>query len=778
MMPEMLERLERALAGRYRVDRELGHGGMAVVFLATDLKHQRQVAIKVLKPELSYAIGTERFLREIAIAARLNHPHILSLHDSGDAGGLLYYVMPFVEGESLRDRLDRETRLPAGEAIRIACEVADALAYAHDQGLIHRDIKPENILLQAGHALVSDFGIARAVSAADGDRLTQTGIAIGTPAYMSPEQSLGGRQLDGRSDVYSLGCVLYEMLAGTPPFDGPSVQAIVAGHAVGVVPPLHRMVAGVPANIEAAVHLALAKQPDDRFASPRAFAAALEGGSVRTAARWSRGRIRAPLSIAAIVAVLAGGSAVAWRQMTPAGPPSMRSLAVLPLENLSRDSSQEYLVAGIHEALIEELARISALRVISRTSTLAYRGGTKSVPEIARELAVDGVVEGSVLRRGDSVRIQVQLIRARPEERQVWAHAYERNLSHVLSLYSDVAQAVARQVQAEVTPLERARFATAGSVDPAAYESYLKGKFHWLKLTPGDLDASFDYFQLALKRDATFALAYSGIAEVWIARLQMGLLSPAAALPKASAAALHALQLDSGLAEGHHDLALIRTQTWDWPGAEAAFQRTFALNPAFAESRAYYSHLLNILGRPAKAREQMDQAIVRDPLNPLFRALDAVNRLFERRWDDAIEQATTALRTAPGHPVALIALFQALDQRDRHDEAVRTAAQYLESTAQPVAAAALTRGYAAGGYREAMRRGAAALGAAEASGYVTASDVALLYAVAGDNLMALQWLERAYDVRDPNLPYLGLPCFDAVRADPRFQALLRRMRLT
>jgi eukaryotic-like serine/threonine-protein kinase len=678
----------------------------------------------------------------------------------------------------LRDRLKRENRLPLDDALRITAEIAGALSHAHAQGLIHRDIKPENILFQAGHALVSDFGIARAVSAAGNERLTETGLAIGTPAYMSPEQALGEAKLDERSDVYSLGCVLFEMLAGVPPFRGPTAQAVVAGHLTDPVPQLRTLGVTVPSVVQAAIDTALAKAPAERFATPGELAHALGGGRFR-AARVRRPRRARALVLAAVLgALLVLGSWWGWRHDVSARTPRIRSLAVLPLENLSHDSAQEYLVAGIHEALIDELARISALRVISRTSTLAYRNTPKPIPEIARELAVDGVVEGSVLRSGDGLRIQVQLIQTRPEERQLWAQAYERDLRHVLDLYTDVAQSVAGQIQVRLSPQEQAHLATALAIDPEAYEAYLQGKFHWQKLTPRDLDASLQYFERALRRDPHYALAQSGIAEVWIARLQMGLSSASEAAPKATAAALRALKLDSTLAEGHYDLALIGIQDWDWSAAEAAFQRTFALRPNFADARAYHSHLLNITGRPAPARAQMDRAIAQDPLNPLFRALDAINLLFERRWDDAIAQARTALRTSPDHPVALNALWLASEQRRSYAEAAGAAARYLASTAQPEAASAVTRGYADGGYRQAMRRGADALAARAVRGYVIPSDVATLYVAAGETAQAVGWLEKAYDLHDPNLPYLRLPCFDLLRGNPGYEALIRRLKLT
>src|SRR5207244_10499588 len=325
-----LERLNAALAGRYAIERELGSGGMATVYLADDMKHHRKVAVKVLRPELASAIGPDRFLREIEIVAKLNHPHILALYDSGEADGFLFYVMPYVKGESLRHKLERERELPIDEALRITGQVASALGYAHDQGVIHRDVNPENILLYEGEAMVADFGIALAVSAAAGERLTETGLVVGTPEYMSPEQALGERELHARSDVYSLGCVLYEMLAGEPPYTGPTAQAVIAKRLTDPVPAVRRLRDAVPAGVEPTLMRALASVPADRFASAGAFAEALATPGVV--------------------------------------PPRPRSVAVLPFLNLSADPENEYFADGITEDVIAQLSKIRALEVISRTS--------------------------------------------------------------------------------------------------------------------------------------------------------------------------------------------------------------------------------------------------------------------------------------------------------------------------------------------------------------------------------------------------------------------------
>jgi serine/threonine protein kinase len=419
-MPEPLDRLKAALADRYTIEREIGRGGMATVYLAEDLKHHRKVAIKVFDPELARALGAERFLREVEITARLNHPHILPLLDSGQIGdqtarrpdavsapstvALLFYVMPYVEGETLRERMTREGQLPLDDALEIAREVAAALSYAHSQGVIHRDVKPENVLLSAGEAVVADFGIARAITEAGGGHLTETGISIGTPVYMSPEQAAGAEKLDGRSDIYSLGCVLYEMLAGEPPYTGPTAQAIMAKKLSDAVPRVSVVRELVPRTVETALTRALAKAPADRFRTAQQFAEVLTSADLRPAqmAAGRRGpRLRGWRTAAAAAAVVLLGIG-GWWGAHHLATPAMRRLAVLPLASFTNDSTQQYFVQGVHDALIFDLQQ-AGVSVVGRTSVLQYAHTEKPIRQIARELGVDGVIEGSVLRAGDSV---------------------------------------------------------------------------------------------------------------------------------------------------------------------------------------------------------------------------------------------------------------------------------------------------------------------------------------------------------------------------------------
>jgi serine/threonine-protein kinase len=415
--------LNSALADHYIIDRELGRGGMALVYLARDLKHERFVALKTLRPEIALALGRERFLREIRLAARLQHPNILPVYDSGDAGGTLYYVMPFVEGESLRDRLEREPQLPLEDALQIAREVADALSYAHGHDVVHRDIKPENIMLSGGHAIVADFGIARAVDAAGGDKLTETGLAIGTPAYMPPEQSAGTGKVDRRSDIYSLACVLYETLAGQPPFTGPTAQAIMARHSLDAVPRLKVVREAIPDDVEVVIERALEKVPADRFQTAAQFRDALAAASTGRVSRMTgvaprRRRLRPSLLAAAGLGAVA---LAGWLILGASGNPSAsrsagaleaKRVAVLYFTDLSRDSSLGHVAAGLTEALIAELQNVRALAVVSANGVAPFRDAETTLgrDSIARALRASTLVDGSVEPVGDRVRATVRLV--------------------------------------------------------------------------------------------------------------------------------------------------------------------------------------------------------------------------------------------------------------------------------------------------------------------------------------------------------------------------------
>ena len=452
-MPSEIERLRTALAGQYEVERELGAGGMATVYLARDRKHDRQVAVKVLRPELAAALGPDRFPREIRIVAQLNHPHILGLHDSGEADGFLYFVMPLVEGESLRDRMERKREMSVGEAVNIIREVVDALAYAHSRGIVHRDIKPGNVLIAGRHALVTDFGVAKAVSSAaiNKDTLTTVGVALGTPTYMAPEQAMGEPGVDHRADIYSIGAMAYELLAGRPPFIGPTAQAVLVAHVTEAPQPLAGLRPTVPPALADLVMRCLAKDPKDRPGSAEEMLHVLEGlntpsGGVTptdtrpvnvvrpmvTRRRWLIGGVAA-----ALIGVVGFGG---WRALRGAGGPApIERIAVMPIQDLS--GSDQVFVDAMHDALISDLGRAGEVGIVSRTAVLRYRDATGTTREIARELGVQALVEATVFRAGDRMRITVQMVEP-ATARHLWSQTYERSVNDVLAVQDEIADSI------------------------------------------------------------------------------------------------------------------------------------------------------------------------------------------------------------------------------------------------------------------------------------------------------------------------------------------------
>ncbi|MEA3245703.1 MAG: protein kinase [Gemmatimonadota bacterium] len=618
-MPTIADRLSDALGDRYEIGRELGHGGMAIVYLAQDRKHGREVAIKVLQPELAATVGAERFLREIEMAARIRHPHIVPLYDSGDAGGLLYYVMPFLGGESLRTRLDRDKQWPIDDAVRIANEVAEALSHAHAQGVVHRDIKPENIMLEAGHAVVADFGIAKAVSAPGGG-ITETGLSVGTPSYISPEQASGDANVDGRADLYSLACVLYEMLAGRPPFVGPTAASVIQQHLTLEPVPLTSLRPAVPGGISVAVHRALAKAPTDRFTTVAQFAEALR---LPTATRppaappgASARRIpwRPRWLVAAGIVVIAAAAAWAARDMLGVGRQRIDSLAVLPLDNLSGDPGEEYFVNGVHDALIGELSKISGLNVVSRTSVMSYRGTTKRTPEIAAELHTDGLIEGSVIRSGNTVRIQIQLIDAR-QDRHIWSRTYDRDVTNVLSAMGEVAGTIAGEVRVALTSQEVAHLAAGRGVDPVAQEHYLRGRDLVYRRDSASLPTAIAELKEAIRRDPSYASPYASLAFAYVYAANGGVFPESSYVwhARALAAASRAVALDSLNPEGY----AVRGYQGLYTGApadstELVLRRAIALRPNYAEAWGWLAQAIAV-GQPRLAIAAMDSALRLDP---------------------------------------------------------------------------------------------------------------------------------------------------------------------
>ncbi|MGN6393473.1 MAG: protein kinase domain-containing protein [Gemmatimonadales bacterium] len=788
-----LDRLRAALADRYHIERELGQGGMATVYLAQDLRHGRKVAIKVLKPELAHALGPERFLREVATTANLRHPHILPLYDSGESSGFLYYVMPLVEGESLRDRLTREKQLPIDEALAIAREVADALGYAHQRGVVHRDIKPENIMLEGGHAVVADFGIARALSSAGADRLTETGMAIGTPLYMSPEQAAGDPDLDGRSDLYSLGCVLYEMLGGQAPFTGPTAEVIARQHLLTEAAPITNLRPTVPPQVAGALARSLAKSPADRFNPAAQFVQALSGSSTtaapstptRSAALPGRAQ---PVSrgkwlglAAGLVLVLSVAGYVMARSGGPRGADAVgriRSIAVLPLDNYSADSAQEFFAEGMTDELTTDLASISRLRVTSRGSAMQFKGTNRpSTPQIGKALNVDAIVEGSVSRSGDRVRITAQLIDARADK-HLWARSFERSSSDVLALQADLASAIAAEINVQLTPGEQSRLASAPSVDPDAHDAYLKGRYFFNRPSDENLQKAIAQFDEAVRLSPDFALAYSGLSDAYLwAGYNEGLMTASDAKPRTRAAAERAVQLDSTSAEAHTSLGLY--QAWyehDWEASQRELRRAIELNPSYALAHDQLGQVLALVGRLEESIAEGRRAIELDPLSPSILVDQVFPFMFQRNVAAARELTRKASDLDPTFYAApMIEGWTDLNAGHPRD-AIPKLEKAVTMDAPPFVTAYLAYAYAASGDRARARAALDTLKKVSKAGRVAPYNLALVYLGLGDHDRALDNLEQAHASDSEFMVWLGQDhLFDPLRSEPRFVALLKQL---
>ncbi|MGH7630380.1 MAG: protein kinase domain-containing protein [Gemmatimonadales bacterium] len=628
--------LAGALGDRYEIQRELGRGGMATVYLAHDRRHGRAVAVKVLRPELAATLGPDRFLREIALAAGLTHPHIVPVYDSGEAGGVLYYIMPYVEGESLRAYLSRAHRLPVDEAVRLAREVADALDYAHRRGIVHRDIKPENILIEEGHAVVADFGVARAVSAAGGERFTQTGSAVGTPLYMSPEQAGGDIEIDGRTDIYSLGCVLFETLTGLPPLEGPTALAILVRRLTDSPPLLRTVDPTIPAAVEAAVARALARDPADRFATAAGFSAALTAGAGAELASGSVGRLLASVSQQA-------GEA---------------SVAVLPFVNLSADPDNEYFSDGITEELINALVKVPGLRVAARTSCFAFKGKEQDVRAVGERLRVRTLLEGSVRKVGTRIRITAQLINA-ADGYHLWSETYDRDLHDVFAVQDEIARTLVGTLKPQLLSLRDAPLVESGTELVPAYNLYLRGRHFLLKRTPDTYRIALDYFHQATEEDPKYARAYVGIAHAYtmLGFDQYAAMPPLEAMPKAKAGIAKALELEPMLAEAHSRKALITwLYDWDWTRADQEFAFAMNLDPRHTPTLHWYSVYLAAMGRHDESLWTINSALRLEPVSEYLKCSwgaaittrgDTMRRSGSssprRRWSPA--RSTTASRS-------------------------------------------------------------------------------------------------------------------------------------
>jgi len=786
--------------GHYRVVEKIGAGGMGEVYRARDERLERDVAVKVLPAgTLADEAARKRFRKEALALSKLNHPNIATIFDFDTQQGVDYLVMEHISGETLADKL-KAGPLPESQVLRVGAQVAEGLEAGHREGIVHRDIKPGNLRLTPdGRVKILDFGLAKAMrpasevtAATTTESLTQTQAIVGTLPYMAPEQ-LRGEPIDARSDIYAAGAVLYEMATGQRPF--PQTQAAELTGAIlhqAPRPPreLHRRCSP---GFERIILKALAKDPELRYQSARELRVDLHwllaAGPVPAperrrawVERFPAVGVKAAIGGAVLLLVLLtlfGAQVPArLRQLLRGGAGgSINSLAVLPLENLSRDPEQDYFADGMTEALLTELSKISALRVISRTSVMQFKGTKKTVPEIARELNVDAVIEGSVQREGDQVRITVQLIHG-PTDRHVWADSYQRELRGILALQSEVAQAIAQEINIKVSADEAARLVHTRPVDPEAHEAYLKGRYYWNKSTEEGLKKAIGYFNQAIEEDPSYAPAYAGLAESYALFGDFEILPPKEAYPRAQAAATKALELDDALAEAHTALGLVRLEyDRDWAAAEREFQRAIELNPSYPTAHQFYSWYLGAVLRPEECIAEARRALELDPLS-VFRNADlGITLYLVGQYDRAIEQSQKALELDPNLDYAHWTLGLAYVQKAMYEEGIAHLEKAVTfSGSSPRYVASLGYAYAVAGRRHEARKILDKLNELSKHRYVSPYFIAAVYTGLGDKENALEWLEKAYQDHSGWLAYIKMqPEFAPLRSDPRFQDLLRRM---
>ncbi len=767
---------------------------MATVYLARDVRHGRMVAIKVIRPEVLGVLGTDRFLAEIKLTARLQHPHILGLIDSGvvasNAGiDRPFYVMPYVTGEALRARLTRDGTLPIGEALSILTEVADALACAHREGIIHRDIKPENILLGQGHAMVVDFGIAKAMDrSSTGKSLTATGLTVGTPAYMAPEQAVGDPGIDYRVDLYALGVVAYEQLTGRTPFAGLDTAKMIAAALTRNAPSLAAVVTCPPrlaALVAALLERDPAKRPESAASVRDTLRAILAEVSTSSPIARRAPRVRRTLIGTTVGAVALLFAAIVmsdqWRPARPTSTPASprvstpRSIAVLPFENLNHDSTTDYFGDGLAEELISALGRLPGLSVRSRTSTFALKGRYTELGDVGKRLGVSSVLESSVRRQGDTVRITTRLVDV-TRDSVLWSGEYTSQLRNVLYVQDSIARAIAVALSGALAGESSLSVTAPQMRDPDAYEDYLRGRRYLRQRRPGSITAAIRSFEAAIARDSSFALAYAGLSDAYTLAAPFESRPPHEVFPLAKQAATRALSLDSTLAEAHTSLGMVSMfYDWDWAKAGRHLSRGVELNPSSAEGHLFYAWYLLFRGRLRDAESEMARAYDVDPLSPVIATRRGNILSYEGRDAEAIRSFRHALELDSTFFVArssLAASFIKTGQRDSARAVVPRRAM-LPGTGESAYPSWIL---AQLGDTAAVRQELDALEAARRRGYISAEGLAGVYAVLGDTVRAFAQLEQAERDRAFTLPFLPIyPMFDGIRQTERYRRLIERI---
>jgi len=783
--------------GPYRIDSLLGSGGMGEVYLGSDTRLRRPVALKFLTRELLQdAVALERFQREARAASALNHPNICVVHDVGDLNGRPFIAMEYLEGQSLRACLT-SGRLPRRTALDYAVQTARGLAAAHRKGVVHRDLKPENLwIAPQGTVKILDFGLAKVeepfstANAADDSLTTEPGRIMGTVGYMSPEQ-VRGQSVDHRTDLFALGAILHEMIGGQRAFRGPST--------VDTLSAILNQSPGKLADpaLDKVVRRCLEKNPGHRFQSASELVTVLErlqstlpvhagdeaapGQTKDDGKRTRRWLLRTGAAAAAGISLVSASGwlvrrwpSLPWRLTAP----RITRVAVLPFTNFSSDAEQEYFADGMTDILIADLTQIAALRVVSRTSVMQFKGVKKPLPEIARQLGVDAVVTATVTKSGQRVRITAELVDG-ATDKSLWAKSYERDVTDILAMQAEVARAIAGEVQVRLTPEEAGRLASRRKIVPAALDAYLLGRYHWDRFTQESLLKSIDYYQEAIRLDPDYAAAYSGIAEAWSGLFMVGARSWDETIPKARQAVEKALSLDGSSAEAHHALGFIYYQEWNWKGAEEETHKAIALSPGYSTCYVLECNLMRDRGRAEESIAAAKKGIEVDPLAMITNQILGSAYVDARQYDLAIAQFQKALELHPNDPTLLYHLGWAYVYQRAYDQGIEAIGNSLAlEGADPQLSPDLAYIDALTGKQDEARRILNRLLNLAREYPVSPGLIALVYVALNDHTQALAWLEKAYRQHSPVLFWLKAdPRFDSIRPDPRFQDLMRRVGL-
>ncbi len=764
--------------GPYEIVAPLGAGGMGEVYRARDPRLNREVAIKVLPERLAKdPQALARFESEAKAVAALSHPNILAIHDFGIDQGVSYAVTELLEGETLRSHLG-PAALPWRKAVEIGAAIADGLATAHLKGIIHRDLKPENIFLNSdGRVKILDFGLARWTAPSTSEQgesptLTQENAVMGTAGYMSPEQ-VRGTPADARSDIFSLGCVLYEMVAGRRAFSRETSAQTMAAILEAQPPELATTGKQVPAGVENVITHCLEKNPQQRFHSAHDLALALRGtlrGSEperRFPARW----------IAACVALLALAAAVYWFALR-AKP--IDSLAVMPFINVGGDPNTEYLTDGITEDLINNLSQLPKLRVVPWSLVIGYKGRGADPRKVGQDLHVRAILTGRVVQRGDGLNIQTELVDV-GEVSQLWGQRYDRKSAEILAVQEEIAKQVSDKLHLRPNGEEQKRMVKRPTENTEAYQLYLKGRYCWNRRTADMLKKANEYFQQAIDKDPSYGLAYAGLAESYALFNIYEVLPPSESCPKAKAAAMKALEIDEALAEPHATLGWIKvTYDWDWPGSEREFKRALEINPNDATARQWYGEYFEATGRLDEGIAWRRRSVEADPLSLINNTVLGEDLYYARRYDQAMDELRKTLDLDPSFAQAHLYLGYVYEQKGVFPEAVAELQQALSGSGDgPRYVSALGHAYAISGQRRMAEESLARLQEQAKQRYVAPYDMAEIHVGLGEKEQALKYLEKAYADHSVWMLFLRYdPRFDAIRGDPRYQDILRRMHLT